>query len=1177
MANKSIVKKKRVESSTADKMHKNITILYASFPGLTALLKGTVPKQTSTVKKSFHGFLREIAKKYEGILNKFFGETIMILFGASKAHEDDPERAVYTAIDIMSELEKFNEKHKGSLSVHIGINSGLVIVKKSDREKGMDFDIAGDAVNCAKQLMKIAKEDILVSESIHKSTEYLFKMRRLRTIETRVKSSSIVPYKVIGIKEVTGRKRVAHKLYSPLIGRNKEFETMKKALDRVVESKGMVVSISGEAGIGKSRLVNEFKKIAMSKVSWLSGRCPSYGKGFSFWVFLEQIRSYLRVQDSGLECESRKIVGEKTGRVFKERTNEYLPYLCVFLSIKVLEHMQEKVKYLDPESLRLQEFVSVKTLFRDIARNRPLVLYFEDMHWIDPESLELLRFLLDGLKDEPVLFLFETRIDKARGVYKIGDFIKKIYKKRHREIGLGRLSTKDAQILIQNLLKISGLPAKALDLILEKSEGNPFYIEEIIHSLIESGILGRKGGKWILAKETVSFEVPGSIDAVIQSRIDRLPPEARNVLITASVIGKSFLYKILSTISGSEDLKNNVALLEERQFLQKKITSFQPSRFPTDTEYQFRHILIREVAYSRLEKKKRMEIHRKVAESIEDIFGEKTEEYFEILAYHYYNALILDKSYDYYIRAGDRAKRLYNNNVAIDCYAKAIAIHKKLFPESGNENMGELFEKIGDVEEINAEYEKAIKDYECAFGYYKDKEKRGEIKRKIGHIFSLMGEYNVALANYEEVISMLKNIPDSPILSKTLINYGFVLADWKNNYEKAQKTIEDALGKIDKKKESRIYARALTTLGNVLLLKGDYNKALKYHKRALAIYERLNEKKGIVAASNNIGNLYHDRGELDIALQYYENGLVTSEAIGYRSGIGALSGNIGVVYWKKGECEKALKYCKAYLSISEEIGDRTGVGRASSKIGTIYFDKGELETALEFYKRYISISEEIGDKLGVGIASGDIGSIYHNKGEFNIALDYYNRFLSVAEEIGYRAGIGVASCNIGILYYDKGQFGRAKRYLEKSEKILQEVGDKVNLLQVFASLADLNTAQGNYGSAVVYSKKALSLVRETGAREKEVIALRSLGKALSKTNVKQSISYLRESVSLAEQQKMRLDIAQSSYELAKVLKSAGKDKEARKYIESAKRTFKNSGAYGLLEKLEKRGGKSDEE
>lgn len=1179
----------------------NATVLSANISGFIKSPEKLSPGVDTDITSSLFENLREIVYKYEGTVEKFTDDYIMVLFGARITHEDAPERAVYSALEMLNALDRFNEEYGMNLSINIGVNSGVMIVDRG-------YTTTGDPINLAGQLMQMATDDIMVSESVYKSTAYLFEMDILKPVSIKKRAGEIIPYRVIGTRESPMPKHGAPELCAPLIGRDKEFKVMKLTLDKVMKAKSVVLSVNGEAGVGKSRLIEEFKKSTHNKVNWLSGRCLSYGKTFPFWVFLEQIRSYLGLSDFDLELESKRKLGGKAEDLFKERLDEYLPYLCVFLSIKVLEHLREKVKYLDPESLRLQEFISIQALFRDIAKNKPLILYFEDMHWIDPESLELLKFLLDGLKDAPIFFLIETRPEQETGLYNIRESIQVLFKEGYTEIDLKTLSANNAKTLIQNLLKMPEHLHDVSSLILEKSEGNPFYIEEIVRSFIESGVLKRNNGGWQITKDISSFEVPDTVDVVIRSRIDRLPHEAKEVLGRASVIGKSFPYKILSSISGKNHLRKNLNFLEDREFIVKKTDSSSTSGLSPDTEYRFRHILIRDVAYKGLLQKKRKEIHRKIAGCIEDIFKEKIEDYYELLAYHYYNAESFEKSYDYYKKAGDEAKERYSNNIAIECYVKAIEIHKELFPDMKRERLAELFERMGDVKELRSEYDEALKDYKNAFGYYTDTEKKAGIKRKMGDVFAEKNKYDKAISSYEKVIRMLKNIPKSPVLSETLLGYAFLLFDIKGNYQGAEKMIEQALMRIEWTKAPQIYARGIDTLGYFSWVRGNYDTALKYRKKALAIFEKLSDKRGIASALCNIGNVSCRRGESDTALRYYKKSLAVSEEIGDKKGIARNSNNIGHIYERKGEFDTALKYYEICFAISEEIGFKRGTGIASSNIGLVYREKAELDTALKYYKRYLAISEEIGDKSGIGVAFNNIGDVYHNKGKLDTALKYYKRDLAISEETGDKSGIGDALCSIGIVYKDRGKldaalkyykkaliifneigyksgigiarryigelhtevkrFDDAKEYLEGSEKILTEIGDRINLSKVYASLSHLNTVQEDYETALTFAEKALTFVKETGARYQEVIALRTLGKALSTEKSEKAISYLKQSISLAKKQKMQLEFAISSYELAKVIRNTKEIREAEKYTKEAKGIFKKSGANGWLKKVE---------
>ncbi|TES93006.1 MAG: tetratricopeptide repeat protein [Candidatus Cloacimonadota bacterium] len=1173
--------RKKMTTLRADSERKNVTILFADISGFTALSEKLDPEEVTELINNCFEALINVIYKYEGTIDKFIGDCIMVLFGAPITHEDDPERAVHTALEIMGALDRFNEEGGTKLSIHIGINAGVVIAGGVGSDLRMDYTVMGDTVNLAERLMGLAKDEIFVSESVYKKTNYLFEMNGLAPVKVKGKTKKIKPYRVIGVKEKPKRKRRISELYSPLVGRNEELNTISAIMNKRLKENAAVLALIGEAGLGKSRLIEEMRKETGKKWLWLNGRSYSYGSTTPFWVVLEQVRNYLGIGEFVPELDAIKKLKRKTKELFGVNANEYLPYLSLFLSIKVPEHLEKKVKYLDYESLRLQEFVSVKAFFRMIAQNKPLILYFEDIQWLDPESLELIGFLLEGLKDTQVLFLFEARPEKETGLNKIKPFIQKIYKKRYTEIRLKPLNSYAASELLSNLLSISDFPENLSSLILEKSECNPFYIEEIIHSLIDSNILVFSSGIWTLSAEPYTLstiEVPETVEAVIRARIDKLPLVTKDIIGNASVIGRNFHYQILSHITDIEKLDDEIKILEGGEFILNKI-----SQFPIDLEYQFKHTLIRDVAYNGLLKKKRRRIHRKIAEYMEDIFREKIKDYFETLAHHYYYAGLLEKSYEYYRKAGDDAKKLYLNNASIEYYVKAIEIHKKIFPDK-RENLAELFEKKGDVHIIKAEYDVAFQDYKNASNNYKDIEKKADIKRKIGELFFNKADYNTAISLYGETIDILRNIPSSPVLSKTLLDYAWLLSVRKSEHLRAEKMTELALAKIDKKKESRIYAQGLNTLGGIFYNRGNYNKALKYYQKTLTISKALNDKKGIGTASNNIGLVYHNKGELDTTLKYYKRYLAISEEIGDKKGIGIASNNIGGVYHNKGELSISLDYYKKYLAISEEIGYKRGTAIASGNIGIIYRNKGNLDTALRYYKKYLSLSKEIGFKHGICLASCYIGVVHLYKGELDTSLKYYKKYHSIAKEIDYKKGIGDACLNIGKVCREMRRFDNAKEYLEKAEEILLRIGDRINLSEVYANLSELNTEKENFKDALKIAEKALSITKETGAKEQEILALRAIGKALFNVNMqiaeklkvkskklkvksRKAISYLKQSISLAKGQKRELELAKSLYELSKILNCTGKKKEAEKYKKEAKSIFEKAGAKNWLYKI----------
>jgi predicted ATPase/class 3 adenylate cyclase len=1138
---------------------RNVTVLFADVSGYTTLSEKTDPEEVRELINDLFKVLIQIIYKYEGTIDKFIGDCIMVLFGAPIAHEDDPERAVYAALEIVDTLKKFNEKEKTNLFVHIAINSGVVVVGGVGSDMRMDFTVIGDTVNLASRLLKLAKNDeILVSASVFKNTRYVFEIEKLKSVVVKGKAEKVTPYRVVGMKKTPQRKRGIAELSSPLVGRIKEFGLIRSVVERISGNKAEVISLIGEAGLGKSRIIEEVRRETDGTVVWIGGKCFSYGKTVPFSVFLDQLRSYCGIDELDSGSVVRGKLRQQVQSFLKEKTDKYFTYLCLFLSVEVPEEQKDRVRHLDPKSLRLEMYVSIKVFLKEMTKVKPIVLYFEDMHWIDPESLDLILFLLDTLKDESIIFLFETRPEKETGFYKIRQAVQMMYKNRYTDIRVPPLIANDVTTLVQNLLNISDFPKTLLSLIIEKSEGNPFYIEEIIRSLIDQGMLARSGESWQFISDVLMFEVPDTVEAVIRSRIDRLSHMPKEVLGCASVIGRNFPYSILFCTIKMKESKKAIEMLDRAEFIMNI----------DEPEPMFRHILIRDVVYNGLLKKRRREIHMKTAECIEKIFKKKMEDYYEILAYHYYNAEIYDKSYEYYQKAADRAKGLYRNDVAIKCYTRAIEVYTKIYSDADREHMAELHEKRGDVRELKAEYDDALKDYECTFDYYKNIEKRADIKRKIGKIFFQKGEYTSAVSFYEEAIKIFNHTPISPILSEILIDYATVISEGKGDYRRSERMIEEAFRKLDKKKEPEIYAHGLRILGNIAFRKNDYDEALKHYKKTKSILMELNDKKGIGSVYNNLGNVYYSKGELDTALEYYSRGHTTSKEIGHTIGIALALSNIGLVYRNKRKFDIALEYYKRCLVVAEEVGYKNLIGMAFNNIGTIYNASGDFDAALEYCKKYLVISEEIGDNNGICRACLNIGVVYYRKGEFNTALDYYKRSLTISEENDFRNNIGYVCLNIGVVYKEYGKLKQAKDYYEKAEKILQETGYRIGLLEVYVELSELNFLQKNYKDAQEYAESAMALAKKLGVRGYEISAVRTMGMVLSKENSEKAIDYIKQSIALAEKENATWELAICYYELAKILVSIKRIDEVKEYISIAKGIFQKLLAKAWLKKAE---------
>ncbi|MEW6687305.1 MAG: adenylate/guanylate cyclase domain-containing protein, partial [Candidatus Edwardsbacteria bacterium] len=519
-----------------------VTILFADLSGFTKLSHSLDPEDVQELANCCFEYLNKAVIKHEGTIHKYEGDLVIALFGIPTSHEDDPERAIKAGLEMMGLVPEINEtiskrlKAKGvvaDLGLHIGINCGTVVAGEVGSLEKKEYTVMGDAVNLASRLKDNAKRgEIIVSEPVFRASRYLFDYEALPPVTAKGIEEPVWVFKPLKIREKPDPKRGIQGLYSPLVGRDKDLESLKQSVKKLEKGGFGAAFILGDAGLGKSRLYEELKKHLISitqpegcdytffkkhltnyqlPITILEGHCLSYGDAITYWPFLQILEQIFGITDA----DSPKIIQEKllkkARHLFPDDWKEIVPYIGYLFSIRFPDELDEKIKYLDPQALRIQIFLSVRKLLLTLAKQSPILFVIEDYHWIDSASLELLEFIFEALchsdpeRSEgeeshfPLLFLALSRPEKEKECYKAKERIKKKLGEDFLEITLNPLDYEASTQLAYNLLKIPGIPEEFKEKILSKAEGNPFYLEEILRSLIDSNILIFKSGIWTLS------------------------------------------------------------------------------------------------------------------------------------------------------------------------------------------------------------------------------------------------------------------------------------------------------------------------------------------------------------------------------------------------------------------------------------------------------------------------------------------------------------------------------------------------------------------------------------------------------------------------------------------------------------------------------------------------------
>ncbi|MBN1178248.1 MAG: AAA family ATPase, partial [Anaerolineae bacterium] len=668
---------------------KLVTILFADISGFTALAETMDPETVRDLMNTCFERLVPVIETYGGTVDKFTGDGIMALFGAPVAHENDAERALRAALEMRASLVAFNQERTTRLGIHFGVNTGLVIAGGIGTRERQEYSVMGDAVNLAARLEDLSTAgEVLVGPDTYRLTAPLFDFDALAPIFVKGKTERVPMYRLLAAKAVRGKVRGIAGLESELVGRADEFDALKAALVRLLEGEGGVVTLVGEAGLGKSRLVAELRSHLEGRpVVWVEGRCLSYGSSLVYLLWLDILRDLLGVSaedapalvDAQLQARVRDLCADRFAEVY--------PYLARLMSLPMAAEFESVLRDVDGERLKSATFRAVECLLGEVARRHPLVLVGEDLHWSDVASLELLQHVLGLSEQVPILFLCLFRPERAHACWGVLDVAAQ-YGARYVDVRLEPLTTDESKTLVGNLLRVEGLPVALRERILSHAEGNPFYVEEIIRSLLDEGAIAHdvSTDRWVAAREVDDIAIPDTLHGVLMARIDRLEEETKRVLQLASVIGRIFFYRVLAAIAQEErSLDTRVATLQREEMIRER------TRQP-ELEYIFKHHLTQEAAYNGLLKKDRRTFHRQVAQALERLFPDRIDEQAGLLAYHWEQAEEAEQAVAYLLKAGDQARIIYAHREAIDYYERALAFLRQ---REAHEVMARTLMKLG--------------------------------------------------------------------------------------------------------------------------------------------------------------------------------------------------------------------------------------------------------------------------------------------------------------------------------------------------------------------------------------------------------------------------------------------------------------------------------------------------
>ena len=653
---------------------KHVTALFSDLTGYTAMTEKLDPEQVKEITGRIFDGVKQIVAKYEGFIERTMGDGVLAFFGVPRAHEDDPIRAIYAAREIHDLVKslspQFQEKLGAPLTMHSGINTGLVVTTDVDQEKGT-HGVAGDSVNVASRLSGIANPgEILVGHDTHARAQGFFAFEDLGFRKVKGKAEAIRIFKVSSAKGHQRAVRLDRQVSSEMVGRDKELDKLEFQVMKAINGEGSVVNVIGEAGIGKSRLIAELKKShIMKRVTLLEGRAISIGKNLSFHPITDLLKQWARIGDTDSESAAFDKLENSIRAVHPEEALEILPFVATLMGMKLTGKHAERVKGIEGEALEKLIFKNIREFMIKGAESRPTVVVMEDLHWADTSSIELLEALCRLAEKHRIAFInvfrpgyFESSDGK---IASIGTRLPAHYV----EITIQALDRTNSETLINNMLAIKGLPHSVKNQIVERAGGNPFFIEEVVRSLIDEGAVVKRDGGFEVTEKIEKVVIPPTINDVLMARIDRLEERTRELIKIASVIGRSFFDRILKDVTDAvDDVDHRLEYLKDVQLIRDRIRM-------QELEYLFKHALAQEAAYESTLLQQRKALHLKVAQSIEKIFRERLHEFYGMLAFHYGKGEDLEKAEEYMTKAGEEALRSSASSEALNYFRQALKLY----------------------------------------------------------------------------------------------------------------------------------------------------------------------------------------------------------------------------------------------------------------------------------------------------------------------------------------------------------------------------------------------------------------------------------------------------------------------------------------------------------------------
>jgi class 3 adenylate cyclase/tetratricopeptide (TPR) repeat protein len=1028
---------------------KQVTVLFADMKGSMELLADRDPEEARKILDPVLERMMEAVHRYEGTVNQVMGDGIMALFGAPIAHEDHAVRACYAALRMQEAVKQYADEARRaygvSVRIRVGLNSGEVVVRAIGSDLHMDYTAVGQTTHLAARLEQLADPgSILLTAASLQLAEGFVDVRSLGPTPVKGLSDPVEIFEVMGAGVARTRLQAsAARGLTAFIGRDTEMKQLHRALEKARQGVGQVVAVVGEAGVGKSRLFYEFVR-SHRLHGWLvlESGSVSYAKAAAYLPVIDLLKKYFKIRDRDGQREVREKI---TGKLLTldEALKSTLPALLALFDVDVDD---PHWRTLDPPGRRQRILDAVKrVLFRESA-TVPLVLVFEDLHWVDSETQALLDGIVEGLPTSRILLLVNYRPEYQHGWSNKSDYT---------QLRIETLPVDTASELLTGLFggEPSLQPLKAL--LIDRTQGNPFFLEECVRGLAEAQVLVGERGAYRLARTVQDIHVPATVHAILAARIDRLPANEKELLQSASAAGKDVPVALLEAIIEQPEatLRTSLAHLQAAEFL------YETRLFP-DLEYTFKHALTHEVVYRSLVSERRRLLHARLVAAIERLNPDRLAERTDELSHHALHGELWEKAVGYLRQAGQRALARSANAAAVSFFERALAVMPRL-PEAPatQEKAIDLRLELRSALMLLGEFERTgevLSEAEAIARALDDRRRLGWIAGASANLLWEMGKQDGAITSGQRALDIALELDDAAL---TDLAYRYLGRSYHalGDHSRAIDVLREVIARRAAHSSAPGTLSPQVFLISCLTETGGFAEAIAYGEGALRMAEAAERRIDLTAACAAIGRLYLRQGKLDESIAVLERGLEMCQIANVPLHIPMTAATLGATYALAGRLTRAVPLLREALERSIAMQRMVDQSLWMAWLSEALVRDGRLEEAEDLARRALKLTETCGERGNRAWTLRLLGEIHahahHQAAGLQQPGDYYRQALDLAEELGMRPLQAHCHLGLGLVEERAGRRQQALASLGTARQLLRDMGMTLWLAQVESALA----------------------------------------------------------------------------------------------------------------------------